>query len=308
MQLSIVTTLYMSAAHVRDFCSRVTTTAQAITDDYEIILVNDGSPDNSLQLALEIHQADEHIKVIDLARNFGHHKAIMAGLGHSLGDRVFLIDADLEEQPELLATFWQRMDSEQDVDVIYGVQKNRKGNLFERISGGLFYSAFNALSGVKLPRNFVTARLMSRRYLIELLKYREHELFLGGLFPLVGYRQLPVEIEKYSSSGSTYSLRKKLVLFVNAITAFSNTPLYFIFWLGFLVMLLSFAYASYVTLRKIFLDVAIDGWTSLIVSVWFLGGMLTFSIGVVGIYLSKVFIETKNRPYVTIKKTYERSG
>ena len=152
MKLSIVTTLYNSSDYIEGFYDRITNTALKITGDYEIIFVNDGSKDDSLEKAVSLFQKDDRIKVIDLSRNFGHHRAIMTGLSHARGDYVFLIDSDLEEEPELLDIFWKELGNSTGVDVIYGVQEKRKGGLFERISGWFFYRFFNMVSDFKISK------------------------------------------------------------------------------------------------------------------------------------------------------------
>ena len=152
MDLSIVTTMYYSASYLEEFYNRITTTAGKIADDYEIIFVNDGSPDNSLDLAISFYERDDRVRVIDLSRNFGHHKAIMTGLSHAKGEVVFLIDCDLEEDPELLGKFYDELKCS-DADVIYGVQQARKGGFVEKISGNIFYWMFNLLSSYPVPTN-----------------------------------------------------------------------------------------------------------------------------------------------------------
>src|SRR5207244_3259351 len=141
-------------------------------DDYEIILVNDGSPDDSLAVALALRTEDRRIIVVDLSRNFGHHKAMMTGLMRSRGDRVFLIDCDLEEPPEVLPDWWRRLDSDPELDVVYGVQASRKGGWLERLSGWVFYRLINAVSQVQLPPNVIVARLMTARYVRALADHR----------------------------------------------------------------------------------------------------------------------------------------
>lgn len=143
MKLSIVTTLYYSAPYIEEFYKRIKTSiAKLNITDYEIIFVDDGSPDNSLEVAKSIIAIDQNVSVIDLSRNFGHHKAIMTGLTHAKGDYIFLIDVDLEEEPELLELFWKENDND-DVDVVYGIQRKRKGKIFEKISGFQFFIIFN---------------------------------------------------------------------------------------------------------------------------------------------------------------------
>ena len=151
MKLSIVTTLYRSEPYITEFYQRVCAVAsQLVGDDFEIIIVNDGSPDNSLDVAIQLHKTDSHITVIDLSRNFGHHKAMMTGLGYTRGQHIFLIDSDLEEEPEWLLTFHELLNKHQ-VDVVFGVQTVRRGNLYERITGQIFYRLFRFMTDIAQP-------------------------------------------------------------------------------------------------------------------------------------------------------------
>ncbi|MBF0225759.1 MAG: glycosyltransferase family 2 protein [Desulfobacterales bacterium] len=305
-KLSIVTTLYFSAHYIKEFYDRVTKSAKKITDDYEIIFVNDGSPDNSLEVALSILNEDNHVKIIDLSKNFGHYKAIMTGLTYAKGEYLFLIDCDLEEEPELLTQFWEEYHRLSNVDVVYGIQKVRKGRAFERISGGLFYTLINYLSGEAMPKNILTTRLMSKRYVLSLVSHKEKELFLAGLFYITGYNQHPIFVTKHSKGSTTYSFSKKMAVALNSITSFSDKPLQFIFNVGSIISLLSFCYIVYRIFSYVFFSKTLLGWASLIVSIWFLGGLNILFIGIIGIYLSKVFMEVKDRPYTIIKHIYEK--
>ncbi len=304
MKLSIVATLYRSAPHIPDFYTRASAAARnTVGEDYEIVLVNDGSPDDSLAVAISLAERDPHIVIVDLSRNFGHHKAMMTGLAHARGEQIFLIDSDLEEDPEYLHIFYKYMEKEC-CDVVYGVQENRKGGWFERWSGEWFYRLFNAITGLEMPKNPVTARLMTRRYVDGLLLHKEREIFINGLCHITGFNQCAYIIKKHSSSVSTYTLRKKVDLFVNSVTSFSNAPLIFIFYAGIFIFSMSLAYAAYLIIHWIFFDRPLIGWTSVIVSVWMIGGMIISFIGVIGIYLSKIFSETKRRPYTIVRKIY----
>lgn len=304
MKLSIVATLYNSSTHVLEFYKRVSDSAQKIAgNDYEIILVNDGSPDNSLDIAVEITKSDSKVIVIDLSRNFGHYKAIMTGLAHTKGRQVFLIDSDLEEDPEWLNSFATQMGKKK-CDVVYGTQKKRKGKFFERLSGGLFYWFFNIVSGVDIPANAVTARLLSRRYVDALLLHDEREIFLAGLWQITGFTQIPYIVDKHHSSRTTYTFRRKISVFVDSITSFSNTPLIAIFYIGATISCLSIFYIIYLLINWYYLAEPQPGWTSVIASLWLLGGMIISFIGVIGIYLSKVFSETKRRPSTIIRQIY----
>ena len=238
MKLSIVTTLYRSAPYLPDFYDRCCAAAEGITDDFEIVLVNDGSPDDSLDVALELHERDRRVRVVDLARNFGQHKAILTGLAHARGDLVFSLDSDLEEDPDWLGPFHERM-KETGADVVYGVQEKRKGKLFERMSGTVFYAIFRLLSSYPVPPNQVSARLMTRRYVESLIEHKDQEVFLAGLWAITGYEQVSVPVEKADKGSSTYSLRMKFSFALTSITAFSNVPPVLVFYLGMLVTAVS---------------------------------------------------------------------
>jgi len=225
MKLSIVSTLFNSAQYVNEFHARISLNAKRIAgDDYEIVFVNDGSPDSSLDFAIKLSQKDSHLKIIDLSRNFGHWSALRTGLEHAKGDRIFMIDSDLEEDPEWLLKFDELMINEQ-CDVVYGVQENRRGKGFVKITGKLFYVIFRKLTGVMQPDNMVTARLMTKRFVQALLSHRERVTFFGGLFFITGFKQSILKVNKHSTSPTDYDLSKKINLFVNSITSFSNLPL-----------------------------------------------------------------------------------
>jgi len=304
VKLSIVATLYQSRPYLNEFHARATSAARALAgEDYEIVLVNDGSPDDSLALAVELSATDPRLVVVDLSRNFGHHKAMMTGLSYARGELVFLLDSDLEEEPEWLAGFADRL-AQAGADVAYGVQERRKGGWFERWSGAWFYRAFNLLTGMRLPENAVTARLMTRRYVDALLLHRESEVFIAGLWHITGFAQVPVTVSKHSTSATTYSISRKAALLINSVTSFSNVPLTAIFYIGTLISLLSLCYIAYLLGHWLVSSQPVSGWTSVMASIWLLGGMIISFIGMVGIYLSRIFAETKQRPYTIVRHVH----
>jgi putative glycosyltransferase len=306
--ISIVTTMYYSAPYLKDFYLRVKSTVEKITNVYEIIFVNDGSLDKSLDIALELQNSDNNLKIIDLSRNFGHHRAIMIGLEHTVGDYVFLIDCDLEERPEDLLLFWNELNRSDDLDVVYGIQNERKGKFFERLTGDVFYKIFNLLSETKIDKNLCTVRLMTRKYVQALLLHPEYDLYLAGLFKITGFNQKSILIEKYDKGKTTYTLNKKVKLVVDAITSFSAFPLRLIFFTGFIISLMTSMNVIYTLFNKLVYGAAIEpGWTSLILSIWLLCGIIIMFMGVIGIYLSKIYIEVKRRPSGIIKKVYDKT-
>jgi len=306
MKLSIVTTLYKSSKYVDEFYERISKEAHKITNDYEIIFVDDGSPDDSLQKSVALYEKDLKVKVIELSRNFGHHKAIMTGLSHAKGEFVFLIDSDLEEEPELLEHFWKELHKDKNTDVVYGVQESRKGDWFEKLSGVFFWKLINFLSPVKIPINMITARLMTSKYTQSLISYKESEIFIGGIWAHMGYKQKAINVNKGSQSETTYSLKRKLALLVNSITSFSSKPLIYIFYIGLITTFISTVFILKLVVDKLLFGLTFEGWTSLIVSVWFFGGLIILLLGVIGIYLSKIFIEVKQRPYTIVRNFFEK--
>jgi putative glycosyltransferase len=305
MRISVVTTLYHSAPYLGDFCRRMAAALTRLTDDYEIVLVNDGSPDDALAIALDLHQADDRVKVIDLSRNFGHHAAMVTGLRYAGGDLVFLIDCDLEEDPELLHPFAEMMRTT-GADVVFGVQDVRRGGPVKRLSGRLYYKVVNWLARDPLPENVMTVRLMSRRYVDALLQHPEVELNIAGLWVRTGFAQVAVPVTRKTRSGTSYSLARKLAMLVNAITSMSAQPLVFIFYLGTLISALSVGAAVFVVIRRLFFGEMLAGWPSLIVSIWFIGGLMIFCQGVIGIYVAKVLMESKRRPLAIIRAIHDR--
>ncbi len=304
MKISIVTTLYNSSPYLEEFVRRVHAAVQQISTSYELILVNDGSPDDSLEVALRLRDQNPVIKIVDLSRNFGHHKAMMRGLQHASGERVFIVDSDLEEAPELMIGFAEQMDRDR-CDVVYGVQKKRKGRFFERWSGAIAYAIFNATSYVRTEPNIIMARLMTRRYVEALMQFNERESVFFGLCILAGFEQRPQTVVKAAKATSTYTFQKKLALMIDMITSFSSRPLVWIFYTGLFIFLSSFGYTVGLVINKIFFKKPLAGWTSIMASVWLLGGLIILFIGMVGIYVSKIFTEAKQRPSTIIKKIYE---
>ena len=303
MKLSVVTTLYQSETHLREFYVRATAAAALLTPDFELVLVNDGSPDASLALALELRSADARVSIVDLSRNFGHHRAMMTGLDHCRGDLVFLVDCDLEEDPALLDRFHAELLAS-GADVVYGFQEHRHGGILKRWGGRAFYALFNLLSDTRLPANLCTIRLMTRRYVHSLLMHRERETIIAGLWVLTGYEQVGVPITRGARAGSTYTVARKFKALVDGITSFSDRPLMLVFYIGLMISLAAGAAAMYLVIRRLFFGVLLAGWPSLIVSIWLLGGLILFCVGLLGLYLSRVFLETKQRPYTIVRHVY----
>lgn len=307
MKISVVTPLFRSAPYLEELCARLTKTIEAIAaDQHEIILVNDGSPDDDLAIAKRLAAADPHVVVIDLSRNFGQHSALMTGVRHAEGDLVFVLDSDLEEEPEWMAIFHKEM-IRSGCDVVFGVNSVAKGNASYRLGRRLFYHSLTMLSGIQFPQDVVTARLMTRRYIDALLEYGEREMFLAGIWHMVGFAQLPVSVCKHKGSATTYTFSRLINLFVNGVTSFSTRPLVAVSVAGVALSLIAMLFTGWVIVRQIFFGVAAEGWASVMAGVLIIGGASMFFNGLIAIYVAKIFLEVKSRPLTTIREIY-RSG
>jgi putative glycosyltransferase len=295
--LSVVTTLYRSEAYVEDFWSRMVAAATAVTPDFEIVFVDDGSPDGSAAAVRKIVERDRRAVLVQLSRNFGHHKAIMAGLSHSRGDYVFLLDSDLEEQPEWLSPFFDELQTS-GADVVYGIQTAVTTGVFRRLAGATYYKLFNSLSNIEVPEGACTVRLMRRTAVDALLSVGDQSLWLGAAFAWIGFRQVARGVERRMlRPQSTYNFQRSLHVFADTANWMSRLPLVIVFLSGALISGISFLIGLYFLLRKLLSSEPIlGGFPSLIISIWFLGGLIILFLGLIGIYLSSIFSEVKQRP------------
>ena len=308
-ELSVVSTMYRSAEFIEEFYRRTCEAAAQVTGSFEIVLVDDGSPDDSLERAVEIATRDRRVRVVELSRNFGHHPAILAGLRQARGNMIFLIDIDLEEQPEWLAEFWRAIHDERGgpaADMVYGVQRARAGSAMKRHTGTLFYRFFNLASDTQIPANGCTVRLMQRGYVDALDGFREAHVFMMGLFSWAGFVQRPLYVERRRrASASTYTPWKLIQLSVTAVTSFSSYPLTVIFAGGLGITLLAIGFACKLLIQKwLDPDIILSGFTSIMVSLWFLGGTIISVLGVIGMYVGRIFAEAKARPQYLIRRLH----
>ena len=224
---------------------------------------------------------------------------MMTGLMAAVGDLVFLIDSDLDEPPELLDEFRQVMERSS-ADVVYGYQQDRKGKLIARVGGRFAWFLIDAVSEIKIPRNLSTVRLMRRTYVDALVQHREQKTAIGGLWAMTGFRQVGCVIRKKMREETTYTLRRRAIALLDSLTSFSERPLYFVFLLGVGIFLLSTVVALTLIVWRLS-GTVLEGWVSILVSLWLLGGLITLCVGVVGLYISRIFIETKARPYSIVR-------
>ena len=268
-----------------------------IANDSMMVFVNDGSRDHTWQLIKELHATNKFVRGINLARNVGHQNAIMAGMmtAREWADAIITIDADLQDDIECIPQMVRHF--EEGNDIVYGVKVSRQADpLLKRISAMAFYKLQSAM-GVESIYNHADFRLMSRRALDMLSTYKEHNLYLRGLIPQIGLQTTTVDdviSERYAGK-SKYTLKKMLNLALEGITAFSVKPMYAIFYLGWVFLFIAFCIGIYVV-RALIVGTAVPGWASLILSVWIVGGFMLIAIGLLGVYIGKIYTEVKRRP------------
>lgn len=300
--LSVVTTVYRSEKSIAEFISRTLAAAEARFASVEVIVVDDGSPDRAADIVRELAAMDGRVTLVKLSRNFGHHKALIAGLELARGDLTFLLDSDLEEEPENLGPMLDAM-RETGADVVYGVQHRRKGGWVERVSGELFYDLFLLLSEIKLPRNVSTIRLMTRRYLDAFLRFRDHNPVLVPLGLLTGFKQVEYRFHKKSISETTYSFSKRLSWLLLVVPSFTGRPLLLMFWFSILLSFGSFLFGLYVVVRA-FIGPVQDGWSSLMAAILFFFSLNALFTGMLGLYIKLILDEVKDRPRTVIQEVF----
>ena len=307
MKISVVTTLYNSERYIAEFTRRIESALGEVgCGDYEIVFVNDGSPDNSLDVALDVCRTNPKVRVVDLARNFGHHPAIMVGLRETDGDYIFLIDVDLEEAPENLVAFYQDLVESPDVDSVYGVWRRHGESFARRSASEAFYALFNLLSDSAIPRNLVLTRLMTRRYVNALLETWNWDVAIAPVMGSLGFKHHEREIERVYKGSTNYSVLRRFRMVAESVVSFSTKPLHYIFLIGLAVCMLSVVMTGYAIGAYIYTGNAVAGWYSVFVSLWFIGGLSMMSMGVLGLYIGRIFEQVKGRPRAIVRQRYTR--
>lgn len=275
-----------------------------ISEDSRILYVNDGSSDHTWDLICQYHDENAYVCGVNLAGNVGHQNALMAGLetARDMGDITISIDADLQHDISVIPQMVQKY--QEGYDIVYGVRKEGKSeSWFKRITSQGFYSLMTWM-GVKLVKNHPDFRLMSKRAVAHLCKYRERNLFLRGLVPQLGYQTTCIAYDQQARKAGTskYPLKKMIGLAIDGITSFSVKPVRALVYLGAFFLLIALGILIYV-LCVFFSGKAVSGWSSLMLSIWFVGGCLLVGLGIVGEYIGKIYIEVKDRPRYNIEET-----
>ncbi len=294
--ISIVVPVYGCKTTLQELYIRLKKSLTPITEDFEIILVNDRSPDYSWDTIVEVSKLDQRVKGINLSRNFGQHKAITAGLDHADGDWVVVMDCDLQDQPEEIAKMYAK--ALEGYDVVFGRRYNRHDNFLKRMSSRFFYKAYNYLAESDFDSSIANFSICNRKVINSVISLREQSRSFPLFVKWVGYTIGYVDIEHAArkEGESTYTLRKLINFAIDSIISQSNRPLRMSIKIGLLFSLFSFLFGTYLIFKKIALGVPIEGWTSLMVSMFFIGGLILANLGFLGLYVGKIFDEAKNRP------------
>jgi polyisoprenyl-phosphate glycosyltransferase len=305
MDLSIIIPVHNEALNIRTLLERLTKTASSLNNiTYEIIFINDGSSDRSLELIKEISSSQNCVKYIDLSRNFGHQVAVMAGIDHAIGDAIVIIDADLQDPPELIGEMYQRL--KEGYEVIYAKRRNRRGEDILKLStANLFYFILSKITSISIPVDTGDFRIMTRKVAEVLKKMPEQNKFLRGQIAWIGFRQTYVEYDREErlAGKTSYTYIRMFRLAIDGITSFSNLPLKFATLSGFFVSGIAFLIMVYALYSRYILKDYVEGWTSLILSVMFIGGIQLICIGIIGEYISRIMSNIRNRPLYIINET-----
>lgn len=304
-KVSVVIPMYYEEEVAEECYNRVIKVLKNIKNyQYEIIFVNDGSKDKTLEILENIARKDSNVKILSFSRNFGHQAAVTAGIKYITGDAIVIIDADLQDPPELIPEMLKLW--EEGNEVIYGKRKTREGeSKFKLLTAKMFYKTLNALSDVEIPKDTGDFRLVDRKVIDVVNSMPEHNKFLRGLFSWVGFKQTAYEYErKERFAGKTkYPLKKMLKLAGDGIISFSTKPLKLVGGLGIISIILSLAILIYSLVSYIFeLNNLTPGWTSIMVAITLFSGVQLLSIWIISEYIARIYDETKNRPQYIIDR------
>jgi dolichol-phosphate mannosyltransferase len=293
---------------VRELVSRCKASLAAITEDYEIVLVNDASPDGSWREILRECAEDPRVKGIDLSRNFGQHYAITAGLRSVTGQWVVVMDCDLQDRPEEIPNLYRK--AQEGFDIVFARRAVRKDSFAKRMSSALFYRVFKLLSGMESDRTVANFGIFSRQVIREFNRMPERMRFFPTLVNYLGFRRTAIDVEHAARAEgkSSYRLGKLVKLAMDVIVANSNRPLQFAVGLGFTMATLSFLLAIYNLFAKWGGIIRVPGFTTTVFSIWFVGGLLLFVLGIMGLYIGKIFDQVKGRPLFIVGRMVNFSG
>ena len=303
MKFSIVSTTYNSNVTIHEFVKRMNEVLVVMQEKYEIIIVDDGSGDGTIETLKTLVIEYPNLKVLALSRNFGQHSAIMEGLRAARGKLTFLLDSDLEESPELFHEFY-KVFQRNNLDVIYGIDNYLNRPIVNRILSKSFWKVFKYMSGLNIPTGICTVRLMSKRYVDALLKHNETKLFLAGLWQITGFKQSSFPINKGYKGSSSYSLMRKMNLAVESIVSFSEKPPRALIYFGTICAIMSLVLMTLLVLPSILLGSELSSLKVLVLSNFLFWSLLVLFSGLILLYMSIILQEVKSRPHAIVLEEY----
>lgn len=304
VELTVIVPIYNEEKNIYTIFSRIFEVCNSLALTWEIIFINDGSKDASLYLIQELATKNQEVKYISFSRNFGHQIAVTAGLDKAIGNSVVIIDADLQDPPELIVELYRKY--REGFEVVYAKRRTRKGESFMKLwTAKLFYRLMGTLTNINIPMNTGDFRIIDRKVVDILKKMPEPNKFLRGQISWIGFRQTHVEYDRNErAAGVTgYTYRKMVKFALDGITSFSESPLRIATVFGFMVSILAFVLLIYALYSKLVAQDSVPGWASLIISVLFLGGIQLLSLGVIGEYISRIMANVRSRPLYVVSDT-----
>lgn len=303
MQLSIISPCYGAPTLLEKLVQHITIVAQEITPDYEIILVEDYSPDNSREIIRDICSKDKHVKSIFLSRNFGQQPAINAGLDLSSGEWVTVLDCDLQNPPAQIKALYNK--AQEGFDIVFARRLDRPDNSFMTKGSKWFNRLMSFLTGVKQDETIAEFALYNRKVITAMKQMGDYVRYYPLMDKWVGFKTAGVDVphaERTDGKASSYSVRKRIELAVRTSIAFSTKPLHMIVYLGMIITFMALIAAVYLAVSTLVTGIDVDGWFTLFVSMWFIAGIIMMVMGIVAIYIGNIFIETKHRPTYIIEQ------
>lgn len=303
IEISIVTPVYKCCKSLSELYERLNDTLSKISDNYEIIMVNDGSPDDAWRVITELSAKDPRVKGINLAKNFGQHYAISAGLDFADGNWVVVMDCDLQDKPEEILKMYNK--ALEGYDIVLGRRVKRRDSLFKRYTSKLFYKIYNYFTDGSVDATIANFSVVSSSVVKCFRMLKEQTRFYPVFINWVGFKTISIEIEHSSrcDGKSSYTFLKLFNLAIDTIISQSNKPLKLSIKFGFTMSFLSGLYALYLIIGYLVTKVPVEGWTSVMVSIYFVAGLLFGNLGIIGLYIGKIYDETKGRPVYLIKET-----
>jgi len=301
--ISIVTPVYGCCKSLEELYKRLSKSLSEITENFEIIMINDASPDDSWSVIQKLAKKDKRVKGINFSRNFGQHYAITAGIDYAEGDWVVVMDCDLQDQPEEIVKLYNK--AQEGYDVVFGRRSVREDSFFKKLGSKVFYKIYDYFTESKVDNTIANFSIISSNVVQELRKLKEQNRAYHLFVNWVGFKRIDIDIEhsKREEGKSSYTLQKLVNLAIDSIVSQSNKPLKLSIKFGFILSFLSIFYSTWLVLRYFIYSVPVEGWTSVMVSIYFIAGLLFANMGFLGLYIGKIFDETKDRPLYIVQET-----